>query len=73
MASSASRGDHNPSQDACRRLRAKAEARCDVCLDTGDTVEVDHILYATGYKINLRSSEESYRVQGSRRGSLCDL
>jgi cation diffusion facilitator CzcD-associated flavoprotein CzcO len=23
-------------------------------LDTGDTVEVDHVLYATGYKVNLR-------------------
>ena len=25
-----------------------------VRLDTGDTVEVDHVLYATGYKVNLR-------------------
>ncbi len=48
------------------RSEAKAEA-LRVCLDTGDTVEVDHILYATGYKINLLRlvCKKSYRVRGA--------
>jgi FAD-dependent urate hydroxylase len=37
-----------------------------VRLDTGDTVEVDHILYATGYKVNLQ------RVPFLKAGNLID-
>jgi thioredoxin reductase len=37
-----------------------------VRLDTGDTVEVDHVLYATGYKVNLR------RVSLLEAGNLLD-
>ena len=35
-------------------------------LHTGDTIEVDHVLYATGYKVNLQ------RVDFLRLGSLID-
>jgi cation diffusion facilitator CzcD-associated flavoprotein CzcO len=37
-----------------------------VRLDTGDTLEVDHVLYATGYKVNLR------RVTMLAAGNLLD-
>jgi cation diffusion facilitator CzcD-associated flavoprotein CzcO len=37
-----------------------------VRLDTGDTVAVDHVLYATGYKVNLR------RMALLRAGNLLD-
>ena len=44
----------------------QSTAALQVRLDTGDTLEVDHVLYATGYKVNLR------RVALLQAGNLLD-
>ena len=49
-----------------RLIGCEPSAGLRIRFDTGDTVEVDHVLYATGYKVNLR------RVALLERGNLLD-
>jgi pyruvate/2-oxoglutarate dehydrogenase complex dihydrolipoamide dehydrogenase (E3) component len=44
----------------------QSESALHVRLDSGETVEVDHVLYATGYKVNLQ------RVPCLESGNLLD-